>query len=86
MGINATYPIKGNITSLYFLHSVIRPLKGIALVTGSYGNPSTTNQRDYWRVAVQLLKRAKVDLVILALVSAMTIQLDIHIKEKFLST
>ena len=65
---------------------MIRPLKGIALVTGSYGNPSATNQRDYWRVAVQLLKRAKVDLVILALVSAMTIQLDIHIKEKFLST
>ena len=86
MGINATYPIKGNITSLYFLRSVIRPLKSIALVTGSYGNPSATNQRDYSRVAVQLLKRAKVHLVILALVSAMTIQLDIHIKEKFLST
>ena len=65
---------------------MIRPLKGIALVTGSYGNPSATNQRDYWRVAVQLLKRAKVDLVILALVSALIIQLDIHIKEKFLST
>ena len=34
---------------------------------GSYGNPAATNQRDYWRVALQLVMRAKVDLGMLVL-------------------
>ena len=53
---------------------------------GSYGNPAATNQRDYWRVALQLVKRAKWDLGMLALMSAMLIPLDIHLKDWLLST
>ena len=53
---------------------------------GSYGNPAATNQRDYWRVALQLVKRAKWDLGMLALMSAVLIPLDIHLKDWLLST
>ncbi len=53
---------------------------------GSYGNPAATNQRDYWRVALQLVKRAKVDLAMLVLMSAVLIPLDIHLKDWLLST
>ena len=48
---------------------------------GSYGNPAATNQRDYWRVALQLVKRAKVDLAMLVLMSAVLVPLDIHLKD-----
>ena len=53
---------------------------------GSYGNPAATNQRDYWRVALQLIKRAKWDLGMLVLMSAVLIPLDIHLKDWLLST
>ena len=53
---------------------------------GSYGNPAATNQRDYWRVALQLVKRAKWDLGMLVLMSAVLIPLDIHLKDWLLST
>ena len=53
---------------------------------GSYGNPAATNQRDYWRVTLQLVKRAKVDLAMLVLMSAVLIPLDIHLKDWLLST
>ena len=52
---------------------------------GSYGNPAATNQRDYWRVALQLVMRAKVDLGMLVLMSAVLIPLDIHVKDWLLS-
>ena len=54
--------------------------------TGSYGDPAATNQRDYWRVALQLVRRAKVDLGMLVLVSAVLIPLDFHLKDWLLST
>ena len=54
--------------------------------TGSYGDPAATNQRDYWRVALQLVQRAKVDLGMLVLVSAVLIPLDFHLKDWLLST
>ena len=53
---------------------------------GNYGNPAATNQRDYWRVALQLVKRAKLDLGMLVLMSAVLIPLDIHLKDWLLST
>ena len=53
---------------------------------GNYGNPAATNQRDYWRVALQLVKRAKVDLAMLVLMSVVLIPLDIHLKDWLLST
>ena len=55
-------------------------------VIGGYGNPAATNQRDYWRVALQLVKRAKWDLWMLVLMSAVLIPLDIHLKDWLLST
>ncbi|MDO6352535.1 bestrophin family ion channel [Synechococcus sp. YX-04-1] len=58
----------------------------MAFETGSYGNPAATNQRDYWRVTLQLVKRAKVDLAMLVLMSAVLIPLDIHLKDWLLST
>lgn len=66
--------------------SVILPSRGVAFETGSYGNPAATNQRDYWRVTLQLVKRAKVDLAMLVLMSAVLIPLDIHLKDWLLST
>ena len=54
--------------------------------TGSYGDPAATNQRDYWRGALQLVQRAKVDLGMLVLVSAVLIPLDFHLKDWLLST
>ena len=66
--------------------SVILPSRGVAFETGSYGNPAATNQRDYWRVALQLVKRAKVDLAMLVLMSAVLVPLDIHLKDWLLST
>ena len=54
-------------------------------LVGSYGNPAATNQRDYWRVALQLVMRAKVDLGMLVLMSAVLIPLDIHVKDWLLS-
>jgi putative membrane protein len=65
---------------------VILPIRGVAVETGSYGNPAATNQRDYWRVALQLVKRAKLDLGMLVLMSAVLIPLDIHLKDWLLST
>ena len=50
--------------------SVILSSRGLAFEPGNYGNPAATNQRDYWRVALQLVKRAKVDLAMLVLMSA----------------
>ncbi|WP_250398820.1 bestrophin family ion channel [Synechococcus sp. MU1648] len=58
----------------------------MAFKTGSYGDPAATNQRDYWRVALQLVKRAKVDLAMLVLMSVVLIPLDIHLKDWLLST
>ena len=55
-------------------------------IIGGYGNPAATNQRDYWRVALQLVKRAKWDLGMLVLMSAVLIPLDIHLKDWLLST
>ncbi len=66
--------------------SVILPSRGVAFKTGSYGDPAATNQRDYWRVALQLVKRAKVDLAMLVLMSVVLIPLDIHLKDWLLST
>ncbi len=66
--------------------SVILPSRGVAFKTGSYGDPAATNQRDYWRVAFQLVKRAKFDLGMLVLMSAVLIPLDIHLKDWLLST
>ena len=62
------------------------PSRGVVLETGSYGDPAATNQRDYWRVALQLVKRAKVDLGMLMLMSAVLIPLDFHLKDWLLST
>ena len=53
---------------------------------GNYGNPAATNQRDYWRVALQLVQRAKWDLGMLVLMSALLIPLDLHLKDWLLST
>nr|WP_255618113.1 bestrophin family ion channel [Synechococcus sp. MU1625] len=58
----------------------------MAFEPGNYGNPAATNQRDYWRVALQLVKRAKVDLAMLVLMSVVLIPLDIHLKDWLLST
>jgi putative membrane protein len=66
--------------------SVILSSRGPAFETGSYGNPAATNQRDYWRVALQLVKRAKWDLGMLVLLSAVLIPVDLHLKEWLLST
>ena len=66
--------------------SVILSSRGPAFETGSYGNPAATNQRDYWRVALQLVKRAKWDLGMLVLLSAVLIPLDLPLKEWLLST
>ena len=66
--------------------SVILFSRGPAFETGSYGNPAATNQRDYWRVALQLVKRAKWDLGMLVLLSAVLIPVDLHLKEWLLST
>ena len=66
--------------------SVILSSRGPAFETGSYGNPAATNQRDYWRVALQLVKRAKWDLGMLVLLSAVLIPLDLHLKDWLLST
>ena len=66
--------------------SVILSSRGLAFETGNYGNPAATNQRDYWRVALQLVKRAKVDLAMLVLMSVVLIPLDIHLKDWLLST
>ena len=66
--------------------SVILSSRDVAFETGSYGNPAATNQRDYWRVALQLVKRAKLDLGMLVLMSAVLIPLDIHLKDWLLST
>ncbi|WP_226409317.1 bestrophin family ion channel [Synechococcus sp. MU1625] len=60
--------------------------RGLAFEPGNYGNPAATNQRDYWRVALQLVKRAKVDLAMLVLMSVVLIPLDIHLKDWLLST
>ncbi|MCB4394417.1 hypothetical protein FZZ91_11120 [Synechococcus sp. HB1133] len=62
------------------------PSRGVVFETGSYGDPAATNQRDYWRVALQLVQRAKVDLGMLVLVSAVLIPLDFHLKDWLLST
>ena len=53
---------------------------------GNYGNPDATNQRDYWRVALRLVQRAKWDLGMLVLMSALLIPLDLHLKDWLLST
>ena len=53
---------------------------------GGYGNPAATNQSDYWRVALQLVQRAKWDLGMLVLMSAVLIPLDIHLQNWLLST
>ena len=66
--------------------SVMLPSRGVVFETGSYGDPAATNQRDYWRVALQLVQRAKVDLGMLVLVSAVLIPLDFHLKDWLLST
>ncbi|MCB4400093.1 hypothetical protein FZX13_08940 [Synechococcus sp. MU1625] len=66
--------------------SVILSSRGLAFEPGNYGNPAATNQRDYWRVALQLVKRAKVDLAMLVLMSVVLIPLDIHLKDWLLST
>ena len=66
--------------------SLIRSSRPVAFETGSYGNPAATNQRDYWRVALQLVQRAKWDLGMLVLMSAVLIPLDIHLKDWLLST
>ena len=55
-------------------------------IIGGYGNPAATNQRDYWRVALQLLKRAKWDLGLLLLTSALLVTFNLHLKEWLLST
>ena len=66
--------------------SVILSSRGVAFATGSYGNPAATNQRDYWRVALQLVQRAKLDLGMLVLMSALLVPLDLHLKDWLLST
>ena len=66
--------------------SLIRSSRAVAFETGSYGNPAATNQRDYWRVALQLVQRAKWDLGMLVLMSALLIPLDLHLKDWLLST
>jgi|TARA_B000000565_G_scaffold187509_1_gene142676 putative membrane protein len=53
---------------------------------GGYGNPAATNQRDYWRVALQLVQRAKWDLTMLVLMSVLLVPLDLHLKDWLLST
>ena len=65
---------------------MIRSPRRLAFETGSYGDPATTRQSDYWRVALQLVLRAKVDLVLLLLMSAVLIPLDIPVKDWLLST
>ena len=64
----------------------MRPRQRQKPLIGGYGNPAATNQRDYWRVAVQLLQRAKWDLGMLVLMSAVLIPLDIHLSDWLLST
>ena len=53
---------------------------------GTYGNPAATNQRDYWRVALQLVDRAKLDIGMLVLMSVVLNSLDLHLKDWLLST
>ena len=53
---------------------------------GTYGNPAATNQRDYWRVMLQLLKRSKIDLAMLVLMSAVLVPFDIPPRGWLLST
>ena len=53
---------------------------------GTYGNPAATNQRDYWRVMLQLLKRSKIDLAMLVLMSAVMVPFDIPPRGWLLST
>ena len=65
--------------------SVILRSRGVAFETGSYGDPAATNQRDYGLVALQLVRRAKVDLGMLVLVSALLIPHDEHLKGWLLS-
>ena len=61
-------------------------LQRLLPLIGSYGKPAATNQRDYRRVALQLVKRAKVELGMLVLMSTGLIPLDIHLKDWLLST
>ena len=60
-----------------------RPLP---ICVGSYGNPAATNQKDYWRVMLQLLKRTKVDLAVMVLMSAVMVPFDIPPQGWLLST
>lgn len=65
---------------------MILSLKGVIFETGSFGNPAATYQRDYWRVALQLMKCARVDPMMLVLMSAELIPLNIHLKGWLFST
>ena len=60
--------------------------RSLPICVGSYGNPAATNQRDYWRVMLQLLKRTKVDLAVLVLMSAVMVPFDIPPQGWLLST
>jgi len=53
---------------------------------GPYGDPAATNQKDYWRVVLQLLERTKVDLVLLVLMSLLLLPMDIPPPDWLLST
>ena len=53
---------------------------------GPYGDPAATNQKDYWRVVLQLLERTKVDLVLLVLMSLLLLPMDIPPPGWLLST
>ena len=58
----------------------------LPVCVGTYGNPAATNQRDYWRVMLQLLKRSKIDLAMLVLMSAVMVPFDIPPRGWLLST
>ena len=64
----------------------MRPRQQQRPLIGSYGDPAATNQRDYWRVALQLMQRAKWDLGMLVLMSVVLVPIDIHLSDWLLST
>ena len=49
-------------------------------------HPAATNQKDYWRVMLQLLKLSKIDLAMLVLMSAVMVPFDIPPQGWLLST
>ena len=81
MGINATYPRKATLQVSTFC-TLRFVQKRHCSCNRQLRKSSATNQR-HWRVKAQL-KTSKSGSGEIGAVSAMTIQLDIHIKERFL--